>query len=89
MVSDGDEIGYQWSVNRWVSINSRYSPDDELERMGPSFRTRKLCGSGAVVYWIEPLTLDQRVAGSIPVNAWHVCPSARYLIHLGGEQQCG
>ena len=25
---------------------------------------------GAVVYWIEPLTLDQRVAGSIPVNAW-------------------
>ena len=23
-----------------------------------------------MVYWIEPLTLDQRVAGSIPVNAW-------------------
>ena len=24
-----------------------------------------------MVYWSEPLTLDQRVAGSIPVNAWH------------------
>ena len=28
------------------------------------------CG-GAVVYWFEPLTLDERVPGSIPVNAWH------------------
>ena len=24
-----------------------------------------------MAYWIEPLTLDQRVAGSIPVNGWH------------------
>ena len=32
-----------------------------------------------MVYWIEPLTLDQRVAGSIPVNAWHFCPSARHF----------
>ena len=32
----------------------------------------------ALVYWIELLTLDQRVAGSIPVNAWHFCPSARH-----------
>ena len=37
---------------------------------------------GAVVYWIEPLTLDQRVAGSIPANAWHFCPSARHFIHI-------
>ena len=36
---------------------------------------------GAVVYWIEPLTLDQRVAGLILVNAWHFCPSARHFIH--------
>ena len=36
----------------------------------------------AVVYWIEPLTLDQRVAGSIPVNAWHFCPSAIHFIHI-------
>ena len=25
---------------------------------------------------------DQRVAGSIPVRAWHFCPSARHLIHI-------
>ena len=41
----------------------------------------QICG-GAVVYWSEPLTLDQRVAGSIPVNAWHFCPSARHFIHI-------
>ena len=35
-----------------------------------------------MVYWSEPLTLDQRVAGSIPVNAWHFCPSARRFIHI-------
>ena len=29
-------------------------------------------GRGAVAYWIGPLTLDQRVLGSIPVNAWHI-----------------
>ena len=34
------------------------------------------------VYWIEPLTLDQRVPGSIPVNAWHFCASARHYIHI-------
>ena len=33
------------------------------------------------VYWIEPLTLDQRVAGLIPVNAWHFYLSARHFIH--------
>ena len=42
------------------------------------------CG-GAVVYWSEPLTLDQRVAGSIPVNAWHFCPSARHFIHIAAQ----
>ena len=36
----------------------------------------------AVVYWVEPLTLNQRVAGLIPVNAWHFCPSARHFIHI-------
>ena len=35
-----------------------------------------------MVYWSEPLTLDQRVPGSIPVNAWHFCPSARHFIHI-------
>ena len=35
-----------------------------------------------MVYWIEPLTLDQRFAGLIPVNAWHFCPSARHFIHI-------
>ena len=30
-------------------------------------RTTSCCG-GAVVYWIEPLTLNQRVPGSIPVR---------------------
>ena len=40
-----------------------------------------ICGS-AVVYWIEPLTLDQRVAGSIPVNDWHFCPSTRHFTHI-------
>ena len=39
------------------------------------------CG-GAVVYWMEPLTLDQEVAGSIPVNPWHFCPSASTLYPL-------
>ena len=39
------------------------------------------CGD-SVIYWIDPLTLDQRVACSIPVNAWHFCPSARHLIHI-------
>ena len=34
----------------------------------------------AAVYWSEPL--DQRVPGSIPVNAWHFCHSARYFIHI-------
>ena len=37
---------------------------------------------GVMVYWIEPLTLDPRVAGSIPVNAWHFCSSARHFIHI-------
>ena len=37
---------------------------------------------GAVVHWIEPLTLDQRVAGLIPVNDWCSCPSARHSIHI-------
>ena len=39
---------------------------------------------GAVVYWIEPLTLDQRVPGSIPVNTMPgtFCPSARHFIHI-------
>ena len=36
-----------------------------------------------MVYWIEPLTLDQKVAGSIPVNAWHFCPSARHFYPHG------
>ena len=40
-----------------------------------------VCG-GAVVYWIEPLTLNQRVPGSIPVSARHFCPSARHFIHI-------
>ena len=35
-----------------------------------------------MVYWIEPLTLDQRVADSILVNTWHFCPSARQFIHI-------
>ena len=43
---------------------------------------RRYTASGAVVYWSEPLTLDQRVAGSIPVNAWHFCPSVRHLIDI-------
>ena len=37
-----------------------------------------LCG-GAVVYWTEPLTLDQRVAGSIPVNAGHFLSFSKTL----------
>ena len=41
---------------------------------------------GAVVYWIEPSTLDQRVVGSIPVNAWQFCPSARHSILLLSTQ---
>ena len=37
----------------------------------------------ALVYWIEPLTLDQKVAGVISVNAGHICPSARrHFIHV-------
>ena len=40
-----------------------------------------ICG-GAVVYWSEPLTLDQRVAGSIHVNAWHICPLVTHFIHI-------
>ena len=37
---------------------------------------------GAMVYWIEPLALDQRVVGSTPVNARLFCPSARHFIHI-------
>ena len=35
---------------------------------------------GAMVYWIEPLTLDQRVAGSIPVTAWHFLSFSKTLL---------
>ena len=31
------------------------------------------------VYWIEPLTPDQKVAGSIPVNAWHILSFSKTL----------
>ena len=34
---------------------------------------------GAVAYWIGPLTLDQRVVGSIPVNAWHFLSFSKTL----------
>ena len=40
-----------------------------------------ICG-GAVAYWIEPVTLNQRVVGSNPDNARHFCPSARQFIHI-------
>ena len=45
------------------------------------------CG-GAMVYWIEPLTLDRWVAGLIPVNAWHFCPSARNYPHCCSTPKC-
>ena len=41
--------------------------------------SRNIMGGGAVVYWIEPLTLDQRVAGSIPVNAGHFLSFSKTL----------
>ena len=47
-----------------------------------------LCG-GAVVYWIEPLTLDQRVPGSIPVNAWHFLSFSKILYsHCCSPPRC-
>ena len=46
-------------------------------------------GRSAVVYWIEPLTLDQRVAGSIPVNAWHFLSFSKTLYpHCCSPPRC-
>ena len=42
-----------------------------------------------MVYWIEPLTLDQRVAGSIPVNAWHFLSYSKTLYpHCCSPPRC-
>ena len=42
-----------------------------------------------VVYWIEPLTLDQRVPGSIPVNAWHFLSFSKTLYpHCCSPPRC-
>ena len=42
-----------------------------------------------MVYWIEPLTLDQRVAGSIPVNAWHFLSFSKTLYpHCCSPPRC-
>ena len=49
--------------------------------------TNSITSGSAMIYWIEPLTLDQRVAGLIPVNTctWHFCPSARQFIHIAAQ----
>ena len=60
-----------------------------------------VCG-GAVVYWIEPLTLNQRVAGSIPRQCPallsfskalypHCCSPPRCIngYPVGCERYCG
>ena len=42
-----------------------------------------------MVYWIEPLTLDQRVPGSIPVNAWHFLSFSKTLYpHCCSPPRC-
>ena len=42
-----------------------------------------------MVYWSEPLTLDQRVAGSIPVNAWHFLSISKTLYpHCCSSPRC-
>ena len=42
-----------------------------------------------MVYWIEPLTLDQRVAGSIPVNVWHFLSFSKTLYpHCCSPPRC-
>ena len=45
-------------------LNSQYK-FNSCEQDSISSKRNSVCG-GAVVYWIEPLTLNQRVAGSNP-----------------------
>ena len=47
--------------------------------MVPECTCKIIISGGAVVYWTEPLTLDQRVPGSIPVNAWHFLSFSKTL----------
>ena len=53
----------------WIKTTTHLHKFDHCIIVGPwTFQpTFVLCG-GAVVYWIEPLTLNQRVPGSIPVR---------------------
>ena len=66
-------------------IERHDSPQSMVEKkfsdLAQIWKITNYCG-GASVYWIEPLTLDQRVVGLIPVNAWHFCPWARHFIHI-------
>ena len=42
-----------------------------------------------MVYWIEPLTLDQRVPSLIPVNAWHFLSFSKTLYpHCCSPPRC-